>query len=68
MDRDQSRRRYLRLDLHGESIVLDVPYVPPSKAVREDGYDPVTGMFGPCKGYPVNMIWDPGTIKPPKRN
>lgn len=40
-------RRYVRLELPGETIVMDVPMVPPVKRLQQ--VEP--------SGYPVNMIY-----------
>lgn len=40
-------RRYVRLELPGETIVMDVPAVPPLKRIRQLE----------ASGYPVNMIY-----------
>jgi hypothetical protein len=48
------QRKYLRLDLPGETVILDVPAVAPVKAKSQ--------IFSvePCQGYPVNMVYDDG--------
>lgn len=40
-------RRYVRLELPGQTVVMDVPAVPPLKRIRP--LEPT--------GYPVNMVY-----------
>ena len=49
----EEKRRYFYLDLPGETICLDVPAIPPTKAYR----------FVDAARYPTNMVYCVGPIQ-----